>query len=45
VGYCAPVIARDPVAIAKIDAGTTIPAPQEGETAEGNGPGAMKAHK
>jgi HK97 family phage major capsid protein len=28
-GYAAPVVARYPVAIAKIDAGTTIPAPQE----------------
>jgi HK97 family phage major capsid protein len=30
-GYAAPVVARYPVAIAKIDAGTTIPAPAEAE--------------
>jgi hypothetical protein len=30
-GYAAPVVARYPVAIAKIDAGTTIPAPAETE--------------
>jgi hypothetical protein len=28
-GYCAPVIARYPAAIAKIDAGATIPSPAE----------------
>jgi hypothetical protein len=28
-GYAAPVVARYPAAIAKIDAGTTIPAPAE----------------
>jgi hypothetical protein len=48
-GYCAPVIARYPVAIAKIDAGTTIPAPQEAEATEAaeppSGPGAMRAKK
>jgi len=30
-GYAAPVLARYPAAIAKIDAGTTIPAPAEAE--------------
>ena len=30
-GYCAPVISRYPTAIAKIDAGTTIPAPAEAD--------------
>jgi hypothetical protein len=30
-GYAAPVIARYPAAIAKIDAGSTIPAPAEAE--------------
>jgi hypothetical protein len=30
-GYCAPVIGRYPVSIAKIDAGSTIPAPAEAE--------------
>jgi len=35
-GYAAPVIGRYPLSIAKIDAGTTIPAPQEAEVeAEG----------
>jgi hypothetical protein len=35
-GYAAPVVARYPGGIAKIDAGTTIPAPQETDE-EGNG--------
>jgi hypothetical protein len=40
-GYAAPVIARYPTAIAKIDAGTTIPAPAEmdAETPAAVGPG------
>ena len=31
-GYAAPVLGRYPTALAKIDAGTTIPAPQEADT-------------
>ena len=33
-GYAAPVIGRYPLGIAKVDAGTTIPAPAEVETTE-----------
>jgi HK97 family phage major capsid protein len=49
-GYAAPVIARYPVAIAKIDAGTTIPAPQSDveEVAQEHpesGPGAMRTKR
>jgi HK97 family phage major capsid protein len=38
-GYAAPVVARYPAAIAKIDAGSTIPAPQEMEAEPAVGPG------
>jgi HK97 family phage major capsid protein len=56
-GYAAPVVARYPAALAKIDAGVTIPAPQEEEEAEtkpgdeepalepGDGPGTPKARR
>ena len=50
-GYAAPVVALYPTAIAKIDAGTTISAPAEGEATETeaserpSGPGAMRARK
>jgi HK97 family phage major capsid protein len=39
-GYAAPVIARYPLGIAKIDAGSTIPAPQEEPQQLSPGPGA-----
>jgi HK97 family phage major capsid protein len=56
-GYAAPVVARYPTAIAKIDAGSTIPAPAEAEEVEvteapvedepgpGSGPGTPRARK
>jgi HK97 family phage major capsid protein len=55
-GYAAPVVGRYPNAIAKIDAGSTIPAPLEEEPAAqpadelaeggpGNGPGAARRNK
>jgi hypothetical protein len=50
-GYAAPVVARYPTAIAKIDGGTTIPAPAEAEAdpttgpGTGVGPGTPKAHR
>jgi HK97 family phage major capsid protein len=48
-GYAAPVLARYPAAIAKVDAGTTIPAPAEADTppavgSGGEGSGAPRAH-
>jgi HK97 family phage major capsid protein len=44
-GYAAPVVGRYAMAIAKIDAGSTIPAPQESETAAPPANGGTKAGK